>query len=458
MYFLFKDMFGNYIYNSSVNDTFELSDALYQQLTDKSILNKDSTEYCEYSELLNLGYFSTTPKSIIFLEKKIINSMLDRQLNHLILQVTQNCNFRCRYCPYTENDGSDRLHNISKMNSETMKKSIDFFRLHSIDSPSVSIGFYGGEPLLNFEIIKEAMEYSSLVFAGKLLDFSITTNGTLLTDDILDCLETYNVALTISLDGPKKINDQNRVFVNDNESTFDNISKKIIAISEKYPQVLKRLSLNMVLDPKYSISEYQKIFAELPIAKKIILRASVVDNSGINYHKEYSEEFIQEMEYANFLYRYTLNRNELSSELAKTNLFQLAFSQDTEEIFNRIGKNNEFYTPTGVCIPGHSKLFVDVHGDFFPCEKTSELNDNFIIGSISTGFYYDKINTFVRLASMTEEECASCWCYSLCSCAKYCISDVGLDRNKRLMSCNMSKSIGYQSLLTYVSMKRNGEI
>ena len=90
------------------------------------------------------------------------------------------------------------------MTWDMAKRAVDFLWEHSIDSRMVSISFYGGEPLLQFPLVQRVIQYSKARFVGKKLTFNMTTNGTLLTDDIIRYLAEHEVSLMISIDGPRK--------------------------------------------------------------------------------------------------------------------------------------------------------------------------------------------------------------------------------------------------------------
>ena len=100
------------------------------------------------------------------------------------------------------------------MSLETAKKAILFYREHSRDKDRAIIGFYGGEPLLAFPLIVESVKYAEEIFAGVDISFNITTNATLLTDEIIDFLLDHHFKLTFSLDGPNEVQDKNRIFAN----------------------------------------------------------------------------------------------------------------------------------------------------------------------------------------------------------------------------------------------------
>ena len=92
--------------------------------------------------------------------------------------------------------------------------------------------------------------------------------------------------------------------------------------------------------------------------------------------------------------------------------------------------------PSGPCIPGARKLFMDVQGNFFPCESTSEASRCMRIGSVDSGFDVPQIAKLLNVGKITEEECKSCWGFRLCR--QCCMAADGLDdlsRKKRLAMC-----------------------
>lgn len=84
----------------------------------------------------------------------LLSSYLTSKLQSICLQVTQDCNLRCKYCAYSENY-KNRVHNNKTMSIETAKKAVDFLIHNSSESDIVGISFYGGEPLLNFKLIRK---------------------------------------------------------------------------------------------------------------------------------------------------------------------------------------------------------------------------------------------------------------------------------------------------------------
>jgi uncharacterized protein len=135
----------------------------------------------------------------------------------LCLHIAHDCNLRCRYCFAGKGKyhGEDAL-----MPFEVGKQALDFLIARSGNIRNLDVDFFGGEPLMNFEVVKQLVEYGRSLEAAhqKKFRFTLTTNGILLDDDIIDFAnkEMHNVVL--SLDGRREVNDRMR-----GKGTYDRI-------------------------------------------------------------------------------------------------------------------------------------------------------------------------------------------------------------------------------------------
>lgn len=131
------------------------------------------------------------------------------------------------------------------MDWETAKKAIDFLKLHSDKAEETHIGFYGGEPLMNFPLIKQAAEYALDVFNGK-MTFAMTTNATLVSDEIADFLMRHDFNIIVSLDGPEELHDANRIMVDGKGSYTKTVQgiKKLLEAEKRWKKESK-ISFNI---------------------------------------------------------------------------------------------------------------------------------------------------------------------------------------------------------------------
>ena len=127
----------------------------------------------------------------------------------MCLHISHDCNLRCKYCFASTGDfGTGR----KLMPVETGKKAIDFLLENSGDRKNLELDFFGGEPLMNFDAVKEVVKYARSREAefGKRFRFTITTNGMLLTDDKIDFINKEMSNVVLSIDGRKSVNDRMR--------------------------------------------------------------------------------------------------------------------------------------------------------------------------------------------------------------------------------------------------------
>lgn len=169
-------------------------------------------------------------------------------VSHLALFVTQSCNLNCIYC---YGDGG-RYGSSGNSDLETMKRGILWLVENSGDIDELHISFFGGEPLLNFFGIKEAVEYARIVSktTEKTFKFHITTNLLLLNDDILEFLVNNRIEVTVSFDGEKETQDSQRPYKNNQESTYEDTLPKIRMLLSRIPNAVCRATLCGDTDPK----------------------------------------------------------------------------------------------------------------------------------------------------------------------------------------------------------------
>jgi len=153
-------------------------------------------------------------------------------LSTIVLNVNTGCNLACTYC-YKEDLTTPSKG--EKMSFETAKSSFELLLKQAVDRERVNVVFFGGEPLSNLEMIKELVAYATPRAAelGKTVDYSLTTNGTLLTEKNVDWFDSHSFALTVSMDGPKALHDVNRKTVG-GKGTYDVVADKVKMLLSRY--------------------------------------------------------------------------------------------------------------------------------------------------------------------------------------------------------------------------------
>jgi uncharacterized protein len=157
-------------------------------------------------------------------------------LSTLVVNVTNQCNLSCAYCyEYGEDKivQTDNGRQPKWMSEETARASVDFLLRES--GPVAHITFFGGETLLNFKVLKSAVAYATARAAdtGKRVDFSLTTNATLLTPDVIEFLADHHFGVTVSIDGPEDLQNKFRVLHSGN-GTYGLVAPRVKALIARH--------------------------------------------------------------------------------------------------------------------------------------------------------------------------------------------------------------------------------
>jgi uncharacterized protein len=130
-------------------------------------------------------------------------------LKSIVLNLAQGCNLSCSYCFADEGLYHDKKYGM--MESATARSGIDM--AFSEGEGHVHVTFFGGEPTMNWHVLVEAVRHGEALALekGRSIDFSVTTNGALLTDERIAFLADHRIGVSVSLDGPPDLNDRHRV-------------------------------------------------------------------------------------------------------------------------------------------------------------------------------------------------------------------------------------------------------
>lgn len=459
---LFKTPRAQYVFDANKNEIIPVAEETYRFLLKCLNGEADVTAATldEIQQLRQEGYLATESvvKDICHPYTPFIEDFLSRKVSQMTLQVTQGCNLRCKYCIYSEDiNQHQRSHSSKSMDWETAKKAVDFLYAHSIDSEHVTIGFYGGEPLLALPLIRQVVAYSKELFDGKEISYTITSNGTLLTDEIMRFLADEEIGLMISLDGPKEIHDKNRVFAGGG-GTFDTIMKNLATFKEIAPDYFNKIQFSMVMDPSNDFDCINEITVSAKDFNQHNINAAIVDRDYDEEEVVFSSEYIWKSRYQNFLaFLSIFGRFPEEQVSAISRNISAALLQDAE-FLDIFGPLHQVDVPSGPCIPGQMRLFVNVDGNLFPCERVSETSPVMCIGTLEAGFNIEKAVNLLNVGAITKEACRNCWALRHCSsCAKK--ADVGketLSPQYKLSHCESVRFNAYENIRQLIMLNEIG--
>lgn len=375
----------------------------------------------KYGYLKEHGFFTETklPQFEKLDEANVLDSII--KTTQIIFEVTDSCNLNCVYCGYGElfQAFNERGHNnLNISNATKLIKYIFDLKIKS-NKNKLMIGFYGGEPLLNINFIRQIIEVINQLNAENILDieYSMTTNATLIHRHI-DFLILNNIYLTVSLDG-NKINHSYRVFKNTKENSFIKVIKNIDLIQKKHPDYFdKYINFISVLHDRNSVKEiYEFIYTrylKIPTIIELNTSDSKPDKKDI-LEKMFHSKMESETEYQREDYlKISETRHETSffhelTNFIKHNNINCYISNKTA-LFNV----DEFFLPTGTCSPFSLKIFLTTHNKLLPCEK---INFKYAIGEINENVHINfkeiakKYNLYFEHATRI---CQHCYNYKFC--------------------------------------------
>lgn len=397
-----------------------------------------------------------------------LKETLESGVENVTLEVTEKCNLRCKYCIYNPSHKEYREFGHKNMSWETAKKAIDLLINHSKDAEQVHIGFYGGEPLLNFELIKQAVKYAKSNF--KEITFAMTTNAALVTEEIADYLLQNDFDIIVSLDGPKDIHDANRITIDGTGSFNKTVAgAQILLKTQSRLGKQSKISFNMVVSgPNYE-ENYNKI-QEFLDHEEWIPKDIMVLTASVDHGPKDSEYFIpqssQEREFSDGSYD-PLNewdwnhRREIKNSNKKKGLFSDGVMDKGMLIIHKRLLSEypvKAYGMNGCCVPGQRRIYVTVDGKFLLCEKVGNIPD---IGNVDTGFDFERIQKLYvdDFIDNAKEYCKDCWAVNLCTmCYVNCFDQKGPHFSYRHNSCRNERLYLENNLVRYhTALEENPE-
>jgi uncharacterized protein len=411
-YILFKTKNSNYyLYSFAKNQILLLNPPLYQLLLMhksgkdlnawiKSIKSKtkldDSKEYSKheiiyqfnkYLFLLNNGYFEEPILNKFKYTGDDINYFISNT-RQVTFEVTERCNLSCDYCVYGKYY-TNRKSLDKNLSVKSAKTTLDFLfkrwssSFNSSYDRKISIGFYGGEPLLCYEFVYEIVDYVKRfpLFAQNMIEFSMTTNGVVL-DHYIPFLVENKFNLLISLDGGTEFNNSYRKFKN-KTSAYNIIISNILNIKNKYPEYFEKfVRFNSVLHNRNSINDITKFFKN-NFNKVPNISELATDSINPEYKDEFLDFFKRDEPINKIQNRKKISNQEERIEIKFERLVKFfgAYSGFSKENYLDllINKKEKLYVPTATCKPFTRMVFITAEGKILPCER---IGHEYVLGCV----------------------------------------------------------------------------
>lgn len=370
---------------------------IYDKSSDHGFKDSDIKDTIE--QMLQIRLINEEPMNDISSYASNINTSEVPKIGVLNLNISHTCNMLCKYCFAS---GGDYGLGVSMMSIETIKQSVDYLFEHIVDTDAIMVSIFGGEPLLNWNGIMYAINYANNKNKayGKSLSFHITTNGTLFDIEKLTFLSKYKVSITVSLDGPKEINDKFRRF-KDGESSFQKTVEGIKMITQ-FPQITLQVRPTIHYDSASKILEVVTFLESLG-AKRIHMRPmSSKDGTAIALsEKNYGEIAEGFYNLAKKMYDQAVSDKKITGHI---NILMFLYL-----LYFRLRRN--FY-----CGAGCKVVSVDPSGKISPCPRFT-CDNKFQIGDINCkGVDIQKQQQYQSLADANNRpDCENCWAINVCA-------------------------------------------
>jgi radical SAM additional 4Fe4S-binding domain len=323
-----------------------------------------------------------------------INVQADHQ-KRITLLVAQDCNLACDYC------FADKgvYGNQGKMTVETACRAIDFLLHKSEEKIEYIVNFLGGEPLLNFPVIKKVAEYTTSISNRKGIPvyLSMTTNGTILNDEILEFLKKYDVSVTVSIDGPKEIHDRYRKFA-DGSGSFETIVENLQRMVAK---LTKDIAVQVTLTKQsLSMDESRTYFEKMGFKHIEFSRASDHCKCNGTYFREEIKDNVPGNRSGDDL-QMALKRYSGDQIVSKCKNMKKFFTESLKKV--------NYYN----CYAGIYTCAVDIKGDIYVCCLFVGMPE-FRIGNVWDGMDEGQYTKFFNDFEKSREVCNLCWARTLC--------------------------------------------
>jgi uncharacterized protein len=322
------------------------------------------------------------------------------------LMMAQSCNLKCGYCYAWRNDANAPG---TYMNWETAKQGVDFFVRRSGNRRELQVTFFGGEPLLNFPIIKKVVDYCKEIEQdGKhVFCFELITNGTLLTHEVTDYIADNQFLLFISLDGWQEMHNYNRPSL-DGRDLHDTILQNALYANNVYEnRKLSKIKIRANLTNRFSdlrkVAAYLESFGFTYIGIGAIEPLPHDDSCGMSFSEEQMDEMSDTMTEMMIEAMDSLKNNRPIGAYIQRAINKTAISEGLRSL------------PGVICGVCRNTAIVDNQGDVFPCHRYAGM-EAFRVGNVFSGMEKDKvIGYYKKIASRAIVDCQDCWIRDFCA-------------------------------------------
>ncbi len=378
--------------------------------------------YGEVKQLIDNGVLFTKDEYEEVLADTALNSK--NIVKALCFHIAHDCNLKCKYCFADEGEYKGKR---ELMSAEVGKKALDFLIANSGNRVNLEIDFFGGEPLMNFDVVKEIVAYGRELekHNNKKFRFTLTTNGMLLNDDVMEFCEKEIYNCVLSIDGRKEVNDKVRRDFGNNGS-YEKIVPKFQKLAEQRNQLGYYVRGTFT---RYNLDFSKDVLHLADLGFKQISVEPVVASNDTDYHLRKEDLPMIFKEYENL----ALEMIKRKKEGKDFNFFHFMIDLEGGPCVKKrlVG-----------CGAGTEYLAVTPTGDLYPCHQFVGERDDFKVGTVYEGVTNKaQVCEFEKCNVYAKPECKDCWNKFYCSggCAANAFQQNGNILDPYEVGCELQK-------------------
>lgn len=384
------------IYNMVGEDELLDKEDVINNLKDK--WSKEEIEEA-YEELLDLVKEEVLYSKDLYEEIAMAGDESESYIKALCLNVVHDCNLRCKYCFADEGEYKGCR---KPMSAEVGKRAIDYVLENSGNIKNIEVDLFGGEPLMVFDTIKEIVDYAKEKdkLYNKNIRFTMTTNATLLNDEIIDYIDKNMGNIILSIDGRKEVNDNVRIRV-DGSGCYDRILPNIKKMVDRRDPSKQYYARGTFTRENTDFFEDVMALANEGFSEISIEPVVLPDSHNLSIR---SEDLTKIYEQYDMLYKEMLRRAENNDNPFKFYHFNIDLNGGPC-VYKRIAG----------CGAGHEYVAITPDGDIYPCHQFVG-NEEFLLGNINSGIKNKNLSKDFKNAHIyNKPKCKECWARFYCS-------------------------------------------
>ena len=383
-----------------------------------------------YTSINNRIYPGRAPQNIntTDVEYVVSESYLLKKISTFTIEVTQKCNLRCKYCCYSGNYDNRRSHANVELSEKDLIKCVEFIGENmDLESPYITICFYGGEALLSRRKIEQIINLLRINHPNVEFVFSISSNGLLLNKHNIEWIcNTPNLKVVITIDGDKVMHDKNRI-TRSGHGSFDVIMQNLNTFNELYPELYsQKVEFISTVRSIKDVIELNKFWMNNELLNKSVPKhiSSLIPNFSKGERISLDDMPFNCFFQAAFNSYINNEDNVLTNELRRfTNIIK-------HRPLVSIPSQQRFIT----CLHEPYSCFITAKGLLYVCERMCQEH---FVGDLGHGIEESKCmqlnKTFVE---RKNKYCSTCWAKRLC---RICATKLNNNDDEFIQYCNVEK-------------------